>query len=177
MLFGDRKVDFNQFTPDKDVPEARNSAFGKAYEANNPDLKRFIAHGGKLLLWHGESDPGPSPAATADYYQRALKATPGAANAVRLFMAPGVSHCGGGPGADSTDDLGVLDAWVTSGKAPEDDGRGQEQQPAQTSALRLPEGRALSRQGRRQRPRKLCLRGAEVDVTCFGKTLEFDLRD
>ncbi|MBO9575595.1 MAG: tannase/feruloyl esterase family alpha/beta hydrolase [Sphingobium sp.] len=119
VLFGDRTVDFNHFTADKDVPEARNSAFGKAYEAGNPDLKRFVAHGGKLLLWHGESDPGPSPVATADYYQRALKATPGAANAVRLFMGPGVSHCGGGPGADSTDDLTVLDGWVTSGKAPE----------------------------------------------------------
>jgi len=119
VLFGERKVDFSQFTPDKDVPEARNSAFGKAYEAGNPDLKRFIAHGGKLLLWHGESDPGPSPIATADYYERALKATPGAANAVRLFMGPGVSHCGGGPGADSTDDLAVLDSWVKTGKAPE----------------------------------------------------------
>ncbi len=119
VLYGDRKVDFQNLSADKDVPEARNSAFGKAYEAGNPDLKRFVAHGGKLLLWHGESDPGPSPVATADYYQAALKATPGAANAIRLFMGPGVGHCGGGAGADITDDLTVLDGWVKTGKAPE----------------------------------------------------------
>jgi len=119
VFYGDRKVDFQQLSAERDVPEARNSAFGKAYEAGNPDLKRFIAHGGKLLLWHGESDPGPSPVATADYYQAALKATPGAANAIRLFMGPGVGHCGGGAGADITDDLTVLDDWVKTGKAPE----------------------------------------------------------
>lgn len=119
LLWGTRKVDFAQFTADKDVPEARSSAFAKAYEAGSPDLKAFIAKGGKLLLWHGESDPGPSPVATADYYQAALKATPGAANAIRLFMAPAVGHCRGGPGADIVDNLGTLDAWANGGKAPE----------------------------------------------------------
>jgi len=119
LLWGDRAVDFNQFTADRDVPEARGSAFGKMYEAGNPDLAAFIAKGGKLLLWHGESDPGPSPVATADYYQAALKATPGATNAIRLFMAPGVGHCRGGAGADLVDNLGTLDQWVQTDKAPE----------------------------------------------------------
>ena len=119
LLWGSRKPDFAQFSESTDVPEARASAFAKAYEAGNPDLKKFIAKGGKLLLWHGESDPGPSAVATADYYQAALKATPGAANAIRLFMAPGVGHCRGGVGADLVDNLGTLDAWANGGKAPE----------------------------------------------------------
>ncbi len=119
QIFGDRQVDFQAMTADGDVPAARASAFAKAYEANDADLSAFIKRGGKLLLWHGESDPGPSAVATADYYQRALAATPGAADAVRLFMAPGVGHCRGGPGADVVDNLAALDTWVKSGKAPE----------------------------------------------------------
>ncbi len=140
------------------MPEARNSAFGKAYEAGNPDLKRFVAHGGKLLLWHGESDPGPSPVATADYYQAALKATPGAANAIRLFMGPGVGHCGGGAGADITDDLTVLDDWVKSGKAPETMIAAKANGSMKRTLCAFPESAEIHRQGRCQRSGKLCLR-------------------
>jgi feruloyl esterase len=119
VLFGDRAVDFNAFDADKDVTEARESAFGRAYEAANPDLSAFIARGGKLLLWHGESDPGPSPVGTIDYFQSALKQSKGANGSLRLFLAPGVGHCAGGPGADQVDYLAALDSWVTSGTAPE----------------------------------------------------------
>jgi feruloyl esterase len=119
VLFGDRTVDFNAFDAEADVTQARTSAFGKAYEANNPDLSAFIARGGKLLLWHGESDPGPSPVGTVDYYQAMLKKTKSGAAATRLFLAPGVGHCAGGPGADQVNYLAALDDWVTSGTAPE----------------------------------------------------------
>lgn len=114
LLFPGKTVDIGQLTPAQ-VLEARSSNFAKAYEAGNPDLKAFIAKGGKLLLWHGESDPGPSPVGTADYYQAALK---GGKDAVRLFMAPGVGHCRGGPGADLVNNLATLDSWVATGKAP-----------------------------------------------------------
>ncbi len=119
LVLGDMEVDFNHFGFNTLVPRILSSDFAKTYGADDPDLSAFIARGGKLLLWHGESDPGPSPVATADYYAAALKATPGAANAIRLFMAPGVGHCRGGAGADLVDNLGALDQWTQSGKAPE----------------------------------------------------------
>lgn len=119
LLFGERKVDFANLDPDKDVPEARASAFGKMYEATNPDLAAFFSHGGKLLMWHGESDPGPSPVATADYVTAVQKGGAKAVSSVRLFMAPGVGHCRGGVGPDLVDNLGTLDQWVTKGTVPE----------------------------------------------------------
>ena len=118
VLFGARTVDFNQLDPMTDVPEARASAFAKAYEATDPDLAAFFAHGGKLLLWHGESDPGPSPVGTLDYAKAVQKRDATAAANLRTYMLPGVEHCRGGPGADVVDWLDTLDQWVDMGKAP-----------------------------------------------------------
>lgn len=119
LLFGSRQVDFAKLDPDTDVPEARSSAFAKAYEATNPDLSGFFAHGGRLLMWHGESDPGPSPVGTIDYVTAARKANRAAATNLQLFLAPGVGHCRGGVGADVVDNLSTLDQWVESGKMPQ----------------------------------------------------------
>ncbi|MBT2185986.1 tannase/feruloyl esterase family alpha/beta hydrolase [Sphingobium nicotianae] len=119
VLFGTRAVDFNKLDPMTDVPEARASTFAKAYEATDPDLTAFFAHGGKLLLWHGESDPGPSPVGTLDYARAVQKGdAAGAAANMRTYMLPGVEHCRGGPGADTVDWLATLDQWVDKGQAP-----------------------------------------------------------
>jgi feruloyl esterase len=118
-LFGDRAVDFGKLDAQKDVPEARSSAFAKAYEATNPDLSAFFARGGKLILWHGESDPGPSPVGTLDYAKGVAKSDAKAAAAsLRTYMLSGVEHCRGGPGADAVDWLAALDTWVDKGQAP-----------------------------------------------------------
>jgi feruloyl esterase len=90
----------------------------KAYEAGDPKISAFTARGGKLLMWHGWYDPGPSPVGTIAYFDRVQAATPGASSNVRLFLAPGVYHCGGGPGPDQIDLLAALDQWVETGKAP-----------------------------------------------------------
>jgi feruloyl esterase len=117
LLFGNIEVDLINLTP-KDVLVARSSAFAKTYEATNPDITAFTGRGGKLILWHGESDPGPSPVGTIDYFQAVQKGHPAAAQNVRLFMAPGTEHCGGGPGPDRPDTLTALEQWVEQGKAP-----------------------------------------------------------
>ena len=73
-----------------------------------------------MLLWHGGNDSALSSNATIEYYNN-VKTAIGAANAdsfTRLYIAPGVNHCAGGPGADSTDLLSALDAWVDKGSAP-----------------------------------------------------------
>ena len=98
----------------------RDSEFAAMYEADDPDLSAFFGRGGKLLLWHGESDPGPSPVGTIDYAERVAKAVPElAGDSMRLFLAPGVGHCAGGPGADQVDTLAALDQWLASGTAPD----------------------------------------------------------
>jgi hypothetical protein len=89
-------------------------------DATKTDIRPFQNRGGKLLLWHGGNDSALSSNATIEYYNN-VKTTVGAVNAdsfMRLYIAPGVDHCAGGPGADSSDLLSALDAWVEKGSAP-----------------------------------------------------------
>ena len=63
------------------------------------NLNTFSGHGGKLIFYHGVSDPWFSALDTLDYYQRMTKANGGAAQVMnwsRFFLVPGMSHCGGG---------------------------------------------------------------------------------
>ena len=91
------------------------------YDATDPDLTAFKNDGGKLILWQGLADPAISPVGTIAYYQ-AVENYMGGATATtafaRLFMLPGVSHCGGGDGPDSFNGLGALVNWVEKGQAP-----------------------------------------------------------
>jgi hypothetical protein len=91
-------------------------------DATATDLDTFANSGAKLLLWHGGNDAALSKNSTAEYYENAVAAAGGqsAADAfMRFYIAPGVNHCAGGPGADRTDLLTALDAWVEDGTAPE----------------------------------------------------------
>lgn len=101
-----------------DYLRVRSSPFAALYEAKDPDLSAFFARGGKLMLWHGESDPGPSPVATLDYVQAVQSRNPRAADQMRYYTLPGVGHCRGGPGADAVDYLAAMDAWVETGTPP-----------------------------------------------------------
>ena len=84
----------------------------------DPDLSAFRAHGGKLLMYHGWSDPALSAWMTTRYVDAVLAKDPSAAKDVRLFMMPGVLHCAGGPGPDRLDVLDALNSWSRSGAAP-----------------------------------------------------------
>ena len=88
-------------------------------EANDPDLKKFKARGGKLLLYHGWADPGPAPENTVNYYEAVNRKLGGKQDDwMRLFLMPGVGHCGGGVGPDQADFLGALERWREKGEAP-----------------------------------------------------------
>jgi len=86
------------------------------------NLNTFSTHGGKLMFFHGVSDPWFSALDTIDYYERMTKANGGpeqVMNWSRLYLAPGVGHCGGGPVAlDTFDMLTALVDWVEKGTAP-----------------------------------------------------------
>ena len=120
IMFGDPDFKFSAFDIQRDGPKARAGAFAKYYEADNPDLKPFLSKGGKLILWHGLDDQGPSPMGTVAYNARMKAATGGlAASNTRMFLLPGTLHCAGGPGPSVVDFLGAIDGWVKTGAAPE----------------------------------------------------------
>ncbi|MEY4641549.1 MAG: hypothetical protein RLZZ227_1543 [Pseudomonadota bacterium] len=81
-------------------------------------LAPFFARGGKLLLSHGWND-GLIPANNTVQFYGELLAANTAQDQLRLFMAPGMEHCAGGEGPNSFDTLETLDAWISSGQAPE----------------------------------------------------------
>jgi feruloyl esterase len=92
------------------------------YAATNPDLHSFQRRGGKLILWHGWSDPHISPMNTIAYYE-AVESLMGAdqtGNFVRLYLPPGMYHCGGGAGPSNFDLLVPMMNWVEANKAPDE---------------------------------------------------------
>jgi feruloyl esterase len=87
-------------------------------DATNADLSKFVAHGGRLLIYHGWSDPGIPPQNSVNYYQSVLKTTSSARDGVRLFMVPGMAHCGGGDGTSTFDMVAAVEKWVETKTAP-----------------------------------------------------------
>jgi feruloyl esterase len=78
-------------------------------DATNPDLSKFAAHGGKLILYHGWNDPAISPWNTVAYYESVEKqmGTDKLSSFARLYMVPGMEHCSGGPGASALGQFGM----------------------------------------------------------------------
>src|SRR4029453_1197424 len=88
----------------------------------SPDLSAFTRRGGKLLMYHGWSDPAIAPRASVNYYSNVLAATTGPSNKaswVRLLIVPGMGHCRDGKGPNTFDMVAALDPWVEIGKTPE----------------------------------------------------------
>jgi len=109
-----------QFSFDADVVRAEEKA--GVMNALDTNLKPFFDRGGKLISYHGWNDPQISPLNTTLYYDRVVKAMGGAnrvSNNYRLFMVPGMAHCGGGTGTSTFDMLTALEQWVEGKKAPD----------------------------------------------------------
>jgi feruloyl esterase len=104
-----------------DVDKEALRASDPLVEPASTNLSTFSGNGGKILFFHGDSDPWFSPLDTLRYYQ-SLAATNGGAEKVaewsRMFLVPGMRHCGGGPALDQFDMLGAVVNWVEKGTAP-----------------------------------------------------------
>jgi feruloyl esterase len=94
--------------------------------AGDPDdpfkLANFLNKGGKVILYHGGSDPLVSPFQSIWFYEELASLHGGyrhTQDSARLFIVPGMGHCNGGVGPNSFDTLQALDNWVTNGVAPE----------------------------------------------------------
>lgn len=131
MAYGRRDWDVGAFDWAKDGA-AMQRRLAPALDAQDPDLSKFRARGGKLIMYHGWSDPALPPGPVLAYYKAAQDALgSAAADTLRLYMVPGLEHVLGGPGpnifgqlvpagkARATQDMGAaLEAWVERGIAP-----------------------------------------------------------
>ena len=117
IVKGDPSYDLLSFDPERDMQAMRRGAAAHVHQ-ENPLISEFLDRGGKLLLWHGFNDPGPSPLSTIEYYEAVQASAAGATDGVRLFLLPGVLHCRGGAGPDRFDALSALETWVEKGTPP-----------------------------------------------------------
>ncbi len=142
-VFDDPNWDWKTFNWGSDI-DAIDARVGATFNAVNPDLHAFKRRGGKMIMFMGWQDPVGAAEEAINYYE-AVKATSPAKDEaarqadtqefVRLFMAPGMAHCAGGPGAthfstatrnseppvsDAAHDMAIaLEEWVERGRAPE----------------------------------------------------------
>jgi Tannase and feruloyl esterase len=104
-----------------DVDKAALHASDPLVEPASTNLSTFSLRGGRLIFFHGDSDPWFSALDALDYY-KSLAAANGDADRVaqwsRIFLVPGMAHCGGGPSLDHFDMLSAVVNWVEKGVAP-----------------------------------------------------------
>jgi feruloyl esterase len=140
-VFEDPKWDFRTLNFDSDVAFG-DQKVGVHLNSNNPDLRSFRARGGKLIQYHGWGDAAIAPMGSIEYYEKVRSflgrfpdgrsdASRPVQDFYRLFMVPGMGHCGGGVGPNSFgnrpggamdpehDVFSALEQWVEQGKAPE----------------------------------------------------------
>jgi feruloyl esterase len=117
IVFKDPNWDPKTINYDSHVKQAATGD-NLIFDANKTDMSAFTKRGGKLILYQGWGEPGIPPANLVRYYGEIQSKTSGAKDAVRLFMVPGMGHCGGGTGVNTFDMVTPLDQWVTAGNAP-----------------------------------------------------------
>jgi feruloyl esterase len=134
MVFDDPSWELRSLNFDRD-PTLAKQKLGAVLDPDNPDLAPFARRGGKLIVYHGWGDDMVPSQVSVDYWTsvNSKMGESRASDFYRLFMIPGMAHCGGGPGADilfhsekanavpldpERDMLTALEQWVEQGRAP-----------------------------------------------------------
>lgn len=132
LIYNDSTWDYSKYTFKN---FAAQTAYASAYlDATSTDYSAFNKQGGKIIFYHGWNDPAISAYSTIEHYEGILKNDNNAASYARLFLLPGVLHCGDGRGCDTVDWINLIIDWVEKSKAPE-----------QVLATKLVEGKVMSK--------------------------------
>jgi len=119
-VFDDPHWDWRTFDVDRDLAKAEQALKGLLTAIDPHSIGAFTARGGKLLMYHGWSDQDIAPLASVNFYKSVIEAIGDAkaSSSLRLFMVPGMGHCGGGEGPNTFDMMPSLEQWVEKGQAP-----------------------------------------------------------
>ena len=119
VVFEDPAWDWRLFDLAADVERADRLDRG-VLASTDPNMKPFFDRGGKLLVYHGWSDPQVPPENTVNYFNQVVhehgRGVVG--TNIQLYMVPGMNHCSGGPGTDTFDKVAAMDEWIRTGQAP-----------------------------------------------------------
>lgn len=116
-VFNDPNWDYSTYNFKNFEVETR---YASSYlDASSTDYSAFKKRNGKIIFYHGWNDPALSAYATIGHYEGILKADKDAATYARLFLLPGVLHCGDGPGCDTVDWVKLIVDWVEKSNSPD----------------------------------------------------------
>ncbi|HEY2435052.1 MAG TPA: tannase/feruloyl esterase family alpha/beta hydrolase [Vicinamibacterales bacterium] len=119
IAFGRARASYDWLTFDVNADLDKIQASQALIDATSPDLSRFKARGGKIVSYVGWADPALNPLMSVGYYESVTQAMgPSTPEFYRMFMVPGMAHCGGGSGTSAFDAFTPLVQWVEKGTAP-----------------------------------------------------------
>jgi feruloyl esterase len=116
-----QNADYDYKTLNFDADMTAAMKIGAVIDGTDPNLKPFFDRGGKIIQYHGWNDPQISPRSSVTYYDAVVKANGGLSKVQanhRLYMIPGMNHCGGGDGTATFDMFSALTQWVEQNKVP-----------------------------------------------------------
>lgn len=117
FAFDDPSFDFLKLDLGAQFDKARHK-MGPIIDSDSPNLTAFKKHGGKLIQYHGWNDPAIPARSSILYYEDVRKTMGDTSGFYKLYLVPGMLHCGGGSAPTNVDWLSALDGWVGEGKAP-----------------------------------------------------------
>jgi len=118
--FGFEDPNFDYLKMDTNGPafDKARKKMAAALDSDSPNLSAFKKRGGKLIQYHGWNDPAIPPKSSIVYYEDVRKTMGDTSDFYRMYLIPGMLHCGGGVGPSNVDWVAELDGWVTQNKAP-----------------------------------------------------------